>query len=305
VLALLGVAVAMSGASVARAAVPCVSTLAPGTHPIEIVSDHIARTALVHVPPSLPIGKHVPLVLALHGWGGSGARMESYSGFSQIADEEGFDVAYPNSDGPGWNSTGKAGAPDDVAFLRALIDYVERNGCVDRQRVFAAGVSNGGGMVALAACELATQLAAVAAVAGAYDGQPPCTPALPVSVLEIHGTADPVAPYFGERARRTRDGLPPFVDGWAYRDGCQARPPVREIAPRTSLYRWGWCTSGVLVEHIRIQGGRHQWPGATPPDPGPPATICASCTIWRFFAAAATERRWSLSGGAGLQQSPR
>ena len=95
--------------------------------------------------------------------------------------------------------------------------------CVDPQRVFATGVSNGGSMVALAACELSSRITAIASVSGDYSRQPPCRPARPVSVLEIHGTADQVVPYFGKPARRTTDGVPPFVDGWVARDECAAR----------------------------------------------------------------------------------
>jgi polyhydroxybutyrate depolymerase len=139
-------------------------------------------------------------------------------------------------------------------------------------------------MVALLGCEQTSELSAIATVAGGYSHQPPCHPARPLSLLEIHGTADQVVPYFGPRRRATSDGVPPFVNGWAARDRCRARPTTRKIAPRTTLFTFGGCAEGVVVEHIRITGGRHQWPGANPPDPGPPPTICASCTVWRFFA---------------------
>lgn len=243
-------------------------------------SGGIQRAALVHVPPGLH--GRVPLLLALHGYRGSGPQMERYSGFSALADRYRFVVAYPSSAGTYWNSTGAPGLPNDVVFIRALISALERRLCVGP--VFATGVSNGGGMVALLGCDDTGQLAAIAPVAGGYSDQPPCRPARPLSVLEIHGTADQVVPYFGPRRRPSSTGLPPFVNGWVRRDGCDPTAISRPIAVRTTLFSFGHCAAGVLVEHIRIRGGRHQWPGATPPDPGPPATICASCTVWRFFA---------------------
>jgi polyhydroxybutyrate depolymerase len=135
----------------------------------------------------------------------------------------------------------------------------------------------------LLGCEDSAQIAAIAPVAGGYGGQPRCHPARPVSVLEIHGTADRVVPYFGKAGRPTANGLPPFVNGWVRRDRCRSAATPQAIAPRTTLFTFSRCAAGVTVEHNRIRSGRHQWPGATPPDPGPPATICASCTVWRFF----------------------
>lgn len=259
------------------------------------------RFALVHVPPGLPTGRRLALVLALHGAGGSGPQMERYSGFSRVADGGGFVVVYPSSEGSSWNSTGAANLPDDVRFLGTLITDLEQSMCIDPERVFATGVSNGGGMVAIAGCELSEQIDAIAPVAGGYQGQPACRPSHPLSVLEIHGTADPVVPYFGRHGRRTSDRLPPYVNGWVRRDGCSSTAAVSRLAPRTTWYRWGGCASRVRVQHIKIQGGRHQWPGATPPDPGPRATICAECTIWRFFSRLPSgTRSWSTSGGAGL-----
>jgi polyhydroxybutyrate depolymerase len=293
-----GALVALSARSpTTRASAPCVSAPVSGSTTLTLSSAGLRRSALVHVPPNLPAGRRVPLLLALHGYRGSGPQMQSYSGLSTIADAHGFVVAYPSSYGTYWNSTASAALPNDVEFLRTLIAALERRICVDPARVFATGVSNGGGMVALIGCVLSAQIAAIAPVAGGYGEQPPCHPTHPVSVLEIHGTADQVVNYFGESGRRTRGGLPAFVGAWARRDRCRPSPISRAIATRTTLFKFGGCAAGVVVEHIRIRGGRHQWPGATPPDPGPPATICTSCTVWGFFAVLRPSRRdWPVGG---------
>ncbi len=251
----------------------------------------------MHVPPGIGAGQALPLVLALHGYGGSGPRMEPYSGFSAVADRYRFLVAYPSSQGRYWNSTAAPQQADDGRFLAELIDQLEQTMCVDSRRVFATGVSNGGSMVALAACELSSRIAAIAPVSGDYSRQPVCRPAQPVSVLEIHGTADQVVPYFGRGARRTADGLPPFVNGWIARDECAPRARSGSLAPRATWFQWGGCAGSVRVGHIKITGGRHQWPGAAPPDPGPPSTFCGACTIWRFFAGVGTgPRTWRAAG---------
>jgi polyhydroxybutyrate depolymerase len=283
-----------AGSPPAGAAPPCAAAPVPGSSTVAISSGGLERTALVHVPPGIPAGRRVPLLLALHGYHGTGPFMQRYSGLSATADRHGFVVAYPSSYISYWNSTAARGLPNDVAFLSALIGELERSICIDPERVFATGVSNGGGMVALLGCERSAQIAAIAPVAGGYGKQPPCDPAQPVSVLEIHGTADQDVSYFGESGRRTKNGLPPFVNAWARRDRCRAVPRSRAIATRTTLFTFGGCTAGVVVEHIRIRDGRHQWPGATPPDPGPPATICTSCTVWSFFSALGPRTRaWS------------
>jgi polyhydroxybutyrate depolymerase len=283
------VAAALIACSAASTAAVSCST-APGDSTITLTSGGLERSALVHVPPGLTSGR-TPLVLALHGYHGSGPQMERYTGFSALADRYRFIVVYPTSAGTYWNSTAAPGLPDDVSFIEGLIGALERGLCIDRTKVFATGVSNGGGMVALLGCDDSEQIAAIAPVAGGYARQPPCRPARPVSVLEIHGTADQVVPYFGPRWRPTSDGVPPFVNGWVRRDRCDVSPTSRSIAVRTTLFTFGRCAARVVVEHIRIRDGRHQWPGATPPDPGPPATICASCTVWRFFATVGQSRR--------------
>ncbi|MHB8657534.1 MAG: CE1 family esterase [Solirubrobacteraceae bacterium] len=263
---------------------PCAAPPRAGERLVTLRSSGLERVALLRVPRDVQAGVRVPLLLALHGYGGSGGQMERYSGLSVIAGRYRFLVAYPSSAGLYWNSNAVRRLPDDVAFLGQLIASLSHSQCIDPRRVFVTGVSNGGGMAALAGCRLSAQVAAIAPVAGGYDGQPPCRPAHPVSLLEIHGTADQVVGYFGGGGRPTSDGLPRFVNGWVARDGCPGSPRVTRIGVLTTAFRWWGCLGGTTVEHLRIDAGRHQWPGATPPDPGPPATISAAATIGRFLA---------------------
>jgi polyhydroxybutyrate depolymerase len=222
--------------------------------------------------------------------------MEHYSGFSNAAEVNGFIAVYPSSVGPVWNYTAAPNGIDDAAFLSGLISHLQETMCIDARRVFATGVSNGAGMVALAACRL-TQLDAVAPVEGLYAGQPTCRPRHPLSILEIHGTADQIAPYYGLAGHASADGMPPLINAWVRIDGCSRQPVTSTIATRTVLYRFDACTGGVSVEHIRVDGGEHQWPGSLPADPGPPATICAACTIWSFFSGISSG---SSTGGTGI-----
>jgi polyhydroxybutyrate depolymerase len=243
------------------------------------VARFAGRPVVLHVPP----GAGRTLLIVLHGYRGSARQMERYTGFDGRADAGGFAVAYPSSAGPYWNSNAVRTRSDDVAYLSRLITDLETRLCPHPDRVVLAGVSNGGGMAALAACRLAGRVAGLASVAGGYDGQPPCRPGRALPVFEIHGTADPVVPYFGASRRRTPDGLPPFVNGWLARDGCRGRPARVRLSPRSLQLRWSSCAPGAEVEHVRIIGGRHQWPRAIPPDPGPDAGFSASAEIVRFL----------------------
>ena len=192
----------------------------PGDHTLTIDTPEGQRQVLLHAPPGA--NKPRPLVIALHGAGETGSDFANDTGFSRLADREGFLVAYPSAGGPNsfWNLTGQAPGASDVEALERSLDQLEAAGCVDPARVFVTGVSNGGGMTARLACDLSERLAGVASVAGGYRSLPACKPERPLPVLEIHGTADQVVPYGGK---------PPDFNGavkrwlWQWRriDGCQ------------------------------------------------------------------------------------
>jgi polyhydroxybutyrate depolymerase len=251
-----------------------------GTFPERFVSAGRPRQALVELP-ARALRRPAPLLLAFHGSGGTGPFMRNYSGFSQIAPTAGFVAVYPTAVGPRWNleETEDPSRPDDVRFIRELIDRLGGEICFDKTRVYAAGVSNGGGFAALLACRLSHRIAAIATVAGGYGDLPGCGAQRPVSVLEIHGTEDAVVPYEGRDGRgAARD----YAASWAERDGCPDNPREQQLAPDAVRYDWWPCRAGSAVAHIKLIGGTHQWPGATPADPGPVSSIAAAPEVWRF-----------------------
>ncbi len=263
---------------------PCRQAPAPGESEITVLSGGVERTAILNVPPAAA-GQRLPLLVGLHGDGGK--FFQSYSGFSVLADSEDFIAVYPNpleeADGHTfWNISQAPAGSEDVQFISDLLDYVESQLCVNTSRVYAAGVSNGGGMAALLACQLSARFAAFASIAGGYSSLPPCQPANPVSVVEVHGTADGVVPYNG----RPPDGagaVQPWLTAWRGRDGCNGRAAVGLIAPRVERYDWGHCAQGTAVEHIEIFGGGHQLPGGLPPDAGQTGTVSAPWLVWSFL----------------------
>jgi polyhydroxybutyrate depolymerase len=236
-----------------------------------------SRSAVVHVPRKH--GKHMPLVMALHGQGGTGSFMEQYSGLSRRADRAGFAVVYPDSVGPRWKiAEGEGDA--DVDFLETLIDRLVAAGCFDPDRVSVVGVSNGGGMAARLACHDDDRLAALVSVAGSYRTLPDCTRRRPLSVLEIHGTRDQVVPYWGD----ARSDIVGWVRRWAARDGCQASTTRTSLASNVLRFDWSRCTRGPAVAHLRVVDGIHTWPGSDPGNPTPDRQISAADETWRFLA---------------------
>lgn len=252
-----------------------------GDHVITVSTPDGPRTARIHLPRAA-IGHPAPVLLAFHGRGGTGRFMEGYSNLTGPLNAAGVIGVFPDAAAGRWNLEDE-GAPDDVAFVRALLDAVQRVRCVDHRRVWAVGVSNGGGFTARLACAMADRLTGVVVVAGGFGALPECHPSRPVRVMEIHGTADPVVPYGGDDRTQRRGAVLPWVRSWVQFDGCTGPPARSRIAARVVRLDWSGCRSAAAVSHIAIAGGRHQWPGATPPDPGPDSGISAARLTLAFL----------------------
>jgi len=264
---------------------PCAHAPRRGDLYVQTTVGGIPRSAIVHVPRVARRGQRLPLVLAFHGSGGTGASMAGYSGLEALSDRAGFISVFPSAARPHrrWVLANEdAGGPQDLAFVEQVLDRAETMTCVATSRVYAAGVSNGGGMAARLGCELSGRLAAIASVAGGYSLLDACHPARPVSVLEIHGTADRVVPYAG-RPPDGRGSVMGFLSEWTAIDGCRGAPRRSGYAPSTVMLRWSGCGDGTVVEHLRIYRGGHAWPGANPPDRAPTARFSAAKAVWSFF----------------------
>jgi len=279
---LLALIAALATAADATApAAPACRANATGDFTITLRHDGLTRSALVHVP-RVGALRALPVVLAFHGAGGDGAFMAEYSELSPLADHDHFTVVYPTAAGKRhfWtlNARDKS-QPDDVGFIAALLARLPTRICVDQSRVYATGVSNGGGFAARLGCVLSSRIAAIAPVAGGYRSLDPCRPDRPVAVLEIHGTADPVVPYDGKPPDYA-GSVPRFLANWASLDGCSAPTAPVFVARGTERFLWGPCADGTEVLHLRLSGVGHTWPGSRD---SRSATIAAGRTVWRFF----------------------
>jgi polyhydroxybutyrate depolymerase len=193
--------------------------------------------------PAAARAKPAPLVLALHFGSGTGAQMEQVTRLTPQARRSGFVVAYPSSTSPGlW-----AGAEEIPAVMRTL-SAIERVACIDARRVYLTGISNGGGMAKVLACRLADRFAGVVLFAPAISGIGDCKPSRAISMLEIHGSADPLVPYAA---------IPGVVAAWARLDGCSPAPRSASLGSVVTRQRWHGCRGGAAVEHLRLAGGKH------------------------------------------------
>ncbi|MEH3140223.1 MAG: esterase [Mycobacterium kyogaense] len=239
-------------------AVPAAAQPGPATGLLQVGG--LQRTYSVHVPPGAVTG----LVINLHGAGQTGRDQEVGTSYDAVADRYGFVVAYPDgvdmswADGRGGSVPERQGV-DDVGFLSALITQLTGEYGVNPGRVFVTGMSAGGFMAQRLACDRADLVAAVVSVSGTLGATVPCAPSRPVSVLAVHGDADPVVP-FGGGPMVGRGGpsvivsAPELVNRWRAIDQC---PPPVDSPGRSSATG---CADGTAVEFVIIGGGGHVWP---------------------------------------------
>lgn len=180
-----------------------------------------------------------------------------------------------------------------MAFISDLIDKLSADYNIDAARVYANGLSNGGGMAFVLSCTLSHRIAAVGMVAAAHL-QPwnSCTGRRPVPMITFHGTADPVTPYAGGKtwvAPRAFPHIPTWTANWARRNRCAAEPVDSAVAANVTRRTYNGCANDAAVELYTIHGGGHDWPGGGPL----PQWLCgpvshgidASAQMWAFFRA--------------------
>lgn len=255
-----------------------------------ITSDGLHRTFLLHLPPSY--GRQPqPLVINYHGYTETTQVFAQYSNMAFEANAAGFILVFPQGeDNPttwdaGIGSYGPTGDADDVQFTRDLIHYLEQNYCLDTHRIYVTGYSIGGSMAYRVACNLSTQIAALATVEGAFYTAPGgCHPAHSVPVLEIHGQADRYAPYTGNPPLKM-EAVQPYLDGWLGWDHCSNTTSTFFQQSDVTGIEWPHCANGSVVAHYIISDGGHTWPGAAPKAflGYTTHTINANVVIWNFF----------------------
>jgi polyhydroxybutyrate depolymerase len=254
----------------------------------ELTIDGRQRTFAIRLPKTSH-DEPVPLVLALHGNAptAGGWLLREWTTFDRQADAWGWPVAYPDgsqgcwADGRGVTTADEAGV-DDVAFLRALIDWsADRHGTAP-DRTVVAGVSNGAFMGHRLALEASDRVAVLGAVAGCMPADlSGHQPAHAVSALLIHGSADRRARIEGGHSRRLGPNgelrgrtlsLAETAGRWRAIDRCASGETYATEHSSRTTFEGG--VGGTRVAAWTVIGGGHSWPGtATPPELGEPSTL--------------------------------
>jgi polyhydroxybutyrate depolymerase len=255
------------------------------------------RKYLLYVPKSYDRSKPAPLVICMHGFAEWPDHMRQYSRWNTLAEKNGFIVVYPmGSSFPlRWGtitpSSDSTRTQSDVVFISDLIDKLSTEYTIDPRRIYANGLSNGGGMSFLVGCGLANRIAAIGGVAGAYSMPwSACKPSRPVPVIAFHGDADPIVPYQGGAVPPKKFALPSIQDwvaNWARFNGCAPRPVDLPTRGEVSGVHYTNCRQNADVEFYTVHGGGHSWPGGedlpkfivghTTKD------IDATQAMWQFF----------------------
>jgi len=282
--------------------------IAPGDYRFSIQSGGRERHYLVHVPRSYDAAHPAPLLMALHGGGGNMDFQadDSHYGLITASEKHGFIAVFPNGVGfmgdklATWNAgncCGKARDENvgDVDFLRAVVAEVEGKLAIDKARVYATGMSNGGMMAQRLGCEAADMFAAIAPVAGS-DNTSECKPARPIAVIEFHALDDDHVLFkggAGEKAFPNRKQVTDFtpvpetISRWTRRNQCSsaAAKTVLEV-PGAHCEVHEDCKGGASVQLCTTDTGGHSWPGAGTVRAGKAAAsqaISANELMWDFF----------------------
>ena len=251
----------------------CTPTAATETRTLDY--DGAEREYVLHVPASATPSN--ALVFDLHGFTETPDRQDGRSDMRAKADLEGFVLVQPRGQGSSWNGGACCGAAsqDDVGLLRAIADAIAVETCIDRARVYVAGMSNGGFLAYRAACEAADFVAAIAPVAGVLGiDESACTPSRPVPVMHFHGTSDFIVPYDGN-AFLSYPSVDDTIAFWRSTNSCGDASSITYDEGNTECETWA-CAADTEVTLCTSTGFGHDWP-----DGG--SNIDATDAMWSFF----------------------
>lgn len=263
----------------------------PGTKAETYVADGQARQYLLTLPPDYDGAAAVPMTLSLHGFSSNEEAQETNTAMARAGGERGYVVVTPGALGTPsqWNAFGVSGLPDDYAYIQALVAALSHRLCIDTDRVYVAGHSNGGAFAAYLACREPFQFAAVAMVAATTPNT--CPTDVNPPTLAVHGTADATVPYGGGRLGGSELILPPaaeIVTGYVTQRACNPAPVVS--APHLGVQRatFNGCRGSSVVVFDSVFGGTHSWPGSVaamgePGNSDAGRTYDTTAAIYDFF----------------------
>ena len=212
-----------------------------------------ARPFLLSTPKAGGRGR--PLVVALHGSGGSPVEMEAVTRLGARGSRAGVSVVLPAASDEIWHNF----STSDKPYLDAVLDIALRRTCADRSAIVLVGFSNGGDEAQTMGCVEARRWRAVVVVSSSTVPDFCLRGGPPVTLLRVHGLDDHVSPFGGRTGDDPRDPVLPATARWASYDGCRPHPVVMG-----TMRRWGGCAEGTSVELLALPRQGHSWP--TTPD---------------------------------------
>lgn len=253
--------------------------------------------------PSTYVGDPIPVVLDFHGIGSNGAQQAVFSGWAAKAEAEGFlavqptGISLPDDDRASWELPQfDSDLRDDVAMVVDLLGLVSASVCIDPNRVYATGMSNGAFFTSELVCDLSGTIAAAVSVAGVTHHDT-CMPSRAVPYLAFHGTADTTVPFAGGGVSTLEgaDGPSEFFEQvmpdefaeFAADFGCTESADT-SVTPEVTLTSWTGCTDDVEVGFYTIEGAGHTWPGSIISSAIPSLGVTnldidATEIAWQFF----------------------
>lgn len=225
------------------------------------------RSYLVHLPENYDPNQSWPLILTFHGWGQNGQAMATSTHFDAAQAisiyPDGAPSRPPNADKKSWAPApyATASGEEDLQFVDEIVNSARRTWAIDDSQLYAVGFSNGGGFAQYLACQRPAQFTAIATVSAAYYSKvvEGCDPGT-VGHLDIHGTDDQVVSYNGGTRHDTKFlSVPEILDVAAQRNHCRGSVERQQLIGDAERTTYRECAAP--VDHIRIDGGRHIWPG--------------------------------------------
>ncbi|KAJ7173469.1 carbohydrate esterase family 1 protein [Mycena filopes] len=239
-----------------------------------LTSGGVDRSYSIHAPGDYNASKAYPLVLGFHGSSSVGFFFEADTGLSGSKYSAGKIMVYPNGLGGAWAGANysKASVSQDLTFVADLLDAVRATYCIDNTRIYATGLSIGGGFVNTIACSpVGAQFAAFAAASGSFytDNDTPtagCAPARsPLPMLEIHGGADPDVRYAGGVGEGgVEPAIPDWLSWWAQRNQCTAGNTTESLFDG-DVQHSTWDCAGLdgALQHWKVDDMKHCWASTT------------------------------------------
>jgi polyhydroxybutyrate depolymerase len=227
------------------------------------------RTYQLHVPSGGPPPSGYPVVMTLHGAGGNGASMRGALGLDALADARGFVAVYPDGVQASWAfgcgdcSPAERAGVNDAYFLNTLLEHLSDHLSLDLSQIYLVGFSQGGMLAGYAACRSLFPVAGIGLVAATVV-RPVlewCDPDPPLSVVQIHGTADGQLPWNGLGQETPWPGVEEVSESFRGAAGCDPEPATEDLPQGAGeLLRYSGCGPGGGVALYRLEGGGHNWP---------------------------------------------